>query len=156
MEHPLFIYYHSDLQTSAEEIGTNSELIVHLTIIPPLFICFPFIIILYILKTSSFNSKLQVNVDCTFPNNIFVMCSKFIFKTSLSKSDDIFFKRDSPKPFKREDVNSCICFFSFSVLAISLKMNSSVLLKIPMISNVEVSIKLSILCHPIWESFTIP
>ena len=49
MEHPLFIYYHSDLQTSAEEIGTNSELIVHLTIIPPLFICFPFIIILYIL-----------------------------------------------------------------------------------------------------------
>ena len=48
MEHPLFIYYHSDLQTSAEEIGTNSELIVHLTIIPPLFICFPFIIILYI------------------------------------------------------------------------------------------------------------
>lgn len=27
MEHPLFIYYHSDLQTSAEEIGTNSELI---------------------------------------------------------------------------------------------------------------------------------
>lgn len=149
MEHPLFIYYHSDLQTSAEEIGTNSELIVHLTIIPPLFICFPFIIILYILKTSSFNSKLQVNVDCTFPNNIFVMCSKFIFKTSLSKSDDIFFKRDSPKPFKREDVNSCICFFSFSVLAISLKMNSSVLLKKPMISNVEVSIKLSILCHPI-------
>lgn len=129
MEHPLFIYYHSDLQTSAEEIGTNSELIVHLTIIPPLFICFPFIIILYILKTSSFNSKLQVNVDCTFPNNIFVMCSKFIFKTSLSKSDDIFFKRDSPKPFKREDVNSCICFFSFSVLVISLKMNSSVLLK---------------------------
>ena len=92
MEHPLFIYYHSDLQTSAEEIGTNSELIVHLTIIPPLFICFPFIIILYILKTSSFNSKLQVNVDCTFPNNIFVMCSKFIFKTSLSKSDDIFSK----------------------------------------------------------------
>lgn len=57
MEHPLFIYYHSDLQTSAEEIGTNSELIVHLTIIPPLFICFPFIIILYILKTSSFNSS---------------------------------------------------------------------------------------------------
>ena len=53
MEHPLFIYYHSDLQTSAEEIGTNSELIVHLTIIPPLFICFPFIIILYILNNGS-------------------------------------------------------------------------------------------------------
>lgn len=49
MEHPLFIYYHSDLQTSAEEIGTNSELIVHLTIIPPLFICFPFINTLLIL-----------------------------------------------------------------------------------------------------------
>ena len=80
MEHPFFIYYHSDLQTSAEEIGTNSELIVHLTIIPPLFICFPFIIILYILKTSSFNSKLQVNVDCTFPNNIFVMCQSLFSK----------------------------------------------------------------------------
>ena len=55
MEHPLFIYYHSDLQTSAEEIGTNSELIVHLTIIPPLFICFPFIIILYIPKIRNYH-----------------------------------------------------------------------------------------------------
>ena len=106
--------YYSDSQTSAEDIGINSELTVHLTIIPPLFICFPLIIILYILKTPSFNSKLQINVDCTFFINILVICSKFVFRASLYKSDDIFFIRDSPNPFKREEVIFFTCFFSYT------------------------------------------